>query len=364
MSAVCNQTSLLLRCPQNPLITPEDVVPSRPDFRVEGVFNCGATTFRGETLLLCRVAESGYSPDPAVLRLPVIREEGGKTVFDVKELRKSEHPEFCYDDPRVVTREEKDGKKVVCLTSLSHLRLARSQDGVHFTVADKPTLMPNAGEERWGIEDPRITQIGETYYITYTASSPNGAIVPLIVTKDFENFQRKGTLFLPENKDVAIFPEKIQGEYVAFSRPVPGSIGTPDIWLSYSPDLLHWGRHRHFCGVSGEGWESGRIGAGAPPFRTEKGWVEIYHAADRENRYALGALLLDGDDPARILAKSREPLLYPQAGYEQDGFFGSVVFTCGCVFDGETVSIYYGAADDKICRGDISLKDLFTHLGV
>ena len=186
----------------------------------------------------------------------------------------------------------------------------------------------------------------------------------MIVTRDFETFERKGLIFLPENKDVTIFPQKVNGKYLAFNRPVPKAIGTPDIWLSESDDLVHWGGHRHFCGVSSTGWENGRIGGGAPPFLTEKGWVKIYHAADRTHRYCLGAFLLDRDDPMKVLAKSDVPLLEPQADYEVNGFFGNVVFTCGCLYEDCIVKIYYGAADDKVCRFDISIEELYRHLGV
>lgn len=352
------------RCSQNPLLTSADVLPSREDFIVEGIFNCGVTTYQNETILLCRIAESAYTENPDCLRIPIIKDSNGSATFDVVDIRKKDHPELCFDDSRTVTRGGDANKGIVCLTTLSHLRLARSKDGIHFTVDPKPSIMPNSAEECWGMEDPRITKIHDTYYINYTAAAPIGATVALISTKDFQTFERHGIIFMPENKDVAIFPEKIGGKYWAFSRPVPNGIGTPDMWLSQSEDLLHWGAHRYFFGVSADGWENGRIGGGAPPFKTEKGWVKIYHAADKNNRYALGVFLLDENNPMRILAKSREPLMYPQTSYEEEGFFGGVVFTCGCLFDGSTVKIYYGAADDKIGRADIGLDELYQHLEV
>lgn len=350
------------RLPQNPLLTPANVVPSRPDFRVEGVFNCGVIKYGGDILLLCRIAESISSSDPDVLQFPVVRGNNGKIKIAVERIVKSQHPELCFDDSRVVT--DRASGKIVCLTSLSHFRLAHSKDGIHFSLQPHPTILPDPYGERWGIEDPRIVCIDGKYVVTYTASSPYGAVVSMMETTDFETFEKRGAIFLPENKDVTIFPEKVRGEYIAFSRPVPASIGEPDIWLSRSPDLFYWGNHSHFCGVSKIGWESGRIGGGAPPFLTEKGWVAIYHAADRENRYSLGAMLLDREDPSKILARSQTPLLYPEKSYETGGFFGGVVFSCGCLLEKKTVEIYYGAADDKICRADISLDDLFCHLGV
>ena len=134
------------------------------------------------------------------------------------------------------------------------------------------------------------------------------------------------------------------------------------MWIARSPDLIHWGEQKHFCGLSDadeDRWDNGRIGGGAVPFRTEKGWVKIYHAADKNDRYCLGAFLLDANDPSKVLNKTAEPILQPEMDYEKYGFFGNVVFTCGCLLKEDTVRIYYGAADDKICRADIRLEDIF-----
>ena len=350
------------RCPNNPLITPEDVKPSRPDFKVDGVFNCGVAEYNGEVLLLCRVAESVKCDNPDEVKIPIVVNKDGKDVLDVITYVKSEHPELDFSDSRHVLKHGKKGKKSVNLTSLSHLRLARSKDGIHFTVEDYPAVFPIAEEESWGMEDPRITQIGDTYYINYTSVTENGPATSLMSTKDFKDYTRHGIIFAPENKDVTIFPQKIGGMYVAFNRPVPCGIGNPEMWLAKSPDLIHWGEQKHFCGISDESeesWNNGRIGGGAVPFLTSKGWVKIYHAADKNDRYCLGAFLLDKDDPSMVLAKTKEPILQPEADYEKYGFFGNVVFTCGCLLKDDQVIIYYGAADDKICRADIRLDDIF-----
>lgn len=360
---IVNDTRII-RCENNPLLTPDMVKPSCEDFVVKGVFNCGAAKYKEEYILLCRVAEAVDTENEDVVKFPVIVKEDGKSTFKTITLIKSEHKELCFEDSRTITRGRDGNSDVVYLTTLSHLRIARSKDGIHFTIDEQPAIMPDWENECWGMEDPRITQIDGTYYINYTAASPNGAQTALITTNDFKNFTRQGCIFLPENKDVAIFPEKINGKYYAFNRPVPKAMGTPDIWLSESDDLIHWGRHKHFHGVSDTGWENGRIGGGAPPFKTEKGWVKIYHAADRNSRYCLGAFLLDLKDPGKILAKSEKPLLEPETPYEKNGFFGEVVFTCGCLYEEDKVIIYYGAADDKICRVDISIEDLYRHLGV
>lgn len=351
------------RCKENPLITVKDVKPSCEGFVVKGVFNCGVTKFNEEYLLLCRVAEAVETDDEDVVKFPIIAEKNGECVFETICLRKSEHPEYSFEDSRTITCGNDANSNVVYLTTLSHLRIARSKDGVHFTVEDHPAIMPNAKEECWGMEDPRITKIEDVYYINYTAVSPDGAATALITTKDFCTYERQGIIFLPENKDIAIFPEKINGKYQCFNRPVPRGIGSPDIWMSESVDVVHWGKHRHFYGVS-EGWENGRIGGGAPPIKTEKGWVKIYHAADKNNRYCLGAFLLDLENPDVIIAKSQLPLLEPEETYETQGFFGEVVFTCGALLEDEVIKIYYGAADDSICLAEISLTELFRHLNV
>lgn len=353
----------IVRCPKNPILTVRDVKPSCEGFSVKGVFNCGVTKYKDEYILLCRVAEAVDTAEENCVRFPVIEEKEGKSVFRIIDIKKSEHPEYCFEDSRTITRGRDGNSDVVYLTTLSHLRIARSVDGVHFKVDDTPTIMPNFSEECWGMEDPRITKIGNTYYINYTAVSPNGAATALITTEDFVTYQRRGLIFLPENKDVVIFPEKIGGKYYCFNRPVPKGIGLPDMWLAQSEDLEHWGKYQHFYGVT-DGWEGGRIGGGAPPFKTEKGWIEIYHAADKQNRYCLGAFLLDARDPGKILAKSEEPLLEPEKDYEIQGFFGQVVFACGAILEEDRVRIYYGAADDSICMAEIKIEDLYQNLGV
>jgi len=350
---------------ENPLIVTTDVVPSIPGFRVDGVFNCGVTRYGSEIILLCRVAESVISDDPDVYKIPIMASDNGNSRFGVTNIRRSEHPEYNYDDSRVLTKDDGNGlKKVVSLTSLSHFRVARSIDGVKFELGTRPAILPDPETECWGMEDPRITKIENTYYINYTAVSPNGAATALIKTMDFISYERLGLIFLPENKDVCIFPKKIGGKYYAFNRPVPNAFGTPDIWISESEDLLHWGMHRHFYGVSDNGWENGRVGGGAVPFLTEKGWIAIYHAADTNNRYCLGAFLLSENNPDILIAKTKKPLVEPGEIYETQGFFPQVVFTGGCLYENGLVKVYYGAADDKICRVDIPIEHIYRSLGV
>lgn len=348
------------RCEQNPLITPEDVKPSREDFKVDGVFNCGVAQYNGEIILLCRIAESVICNPEEEIKIPIVVKKGDQDEIEVVTIVKKDHPELNFTDSRKVGMMVNSHEKTKYLTSLSHLRIARSVNGIDFTVEDKPFIMPDATEEGWGMEDPRITKIEDVYYINYTSVTENGPATSLMSTSDFKTFKRHGIIFAPENKDVTIFPEKINGMYMAFNRPVPFSIGNPEMWLVESPDLIHWGKQKHFCGISKEkSWDNGRIGGGAVPFKTDKGWVKIYHGADSNNKYCLGAFLLDLDDPSKVLKKTIRPILEPETEYEKNGFFGNVVFTCGCILQGENVIIYYGAADDKVCRVDITLTEIF-----
>lgn len=345
---------------KNPLITRKDVKPSHSGLRVDGIFNCGACMYKGETLLLCRVSESVACENGSIVKIPfaIPCNEG----IDVMEIKKDEHPDWDFSDPRSISINSCSGPYIKYLTSLSHLRLARSKDGINFKVDDKPFIWPETSRESWGAEDPRVTQIEDKYYICYTAVSEKGPAVGLIETDDFVKYQRLGIIFAPDNKDTVIFPRKINGMYYALNRPSCQSFSSLNMWISESPDLIHWGNQKPFCATSENGWESGRIGAGAVPFETEKGFIEIYHAADRFNRYCLGAMLLDKDHPERIIAKTEKPIMEPDKSYETCGFFGDTVFSCGCCFDGKNIALYYGAADDKICRADFTADEIYAAL--
>lgn len=349
------------RSERNPLIKPSDVKPSREDFKVDGVFNCGVCKYNDEYILLCRVAESVKIDNEDEVKIPVVVNKDGKDAIEIISFNKKIDTQYDYSDSRSLwTVDSKGSRKIAYLTSLSHIRIARSKDGENFTIDDEAFIKPIACEEEWGIEDPRVTKIEDTYYINYTSVTRNGAATSLVSTKDFVSYERHGIIFAPENKDVTIFPEKINGKYMTFNRPVPSAIGGPDMWLAESLDLIHWGKQKHFYGVSNEdSWENGRVGGGAVPFLTERGWVKIYHAADKNDRYCLGAFLLDKDDPSKILGKTAEAILEPEADYEKEGFFGNVVFTCGCIYEDGIVKIYYGAADDKVCRADIEIEEIF-----
>jgi predicted GH43/DUF377 family glycosyl hydrolase len=242
--------------------------------------------------------------------------------------------------------------------------IARSTDGVHFRIEDQPALWPETATEAFGLEDPRITELDGEYWITYKAVSSHGITTALARTRDFTNFERCGVIFCPENLDVVIYPQKFGGRYVAWTRPVGRHIGLPTIWLARSPDMRHWGAHEPVLAPRRGMWDGARVGASCVPFMTDKGWLEIYHGADASHRYCVGAALVAADDPGKVLARSAEPIMQPEADYEVNGFFGRVVFPCGAdVREDGTVYVYYGAADESTCAAVTSVDALLESLG-
>ncbi len=251
------------------------------------------------------------------------------------------------------------------LAGRSVFALARSHDGLQFTVDPVPAMEPSKEEpfrsyERRGIEDPRITYLEGEYYIMYTAYSRYGARLALAKTSDFKSFERIGLISQPENKDGCLFPRKIRGRYVRLDRPFGG--GTGNIWLSYSDDLLHWGDSEVVMTTRGGYWDADRIGACTPPIETEHGWLEIYHGVKNTSAgplYRMGAVLLDLDNPAKVLCRSAVPILTPREYYERVGDVGNVVFSCGMIAqDDGRLYIYYGAADTCICLGFAYIDEL------
>ncbi|MFC0236560.1 BtaManbiosPhlase [Fictibacillus phosphorivorans] len=346
------------RYEENPLVTPRDVKPHRDDFEVIGAFNAGIAQYEGEVIMLLRVAERPISDDPNIVKAPVYNHETEKLEIHSLSL---DDERFDYSDPRVIC-EKKNGKSFSYLTSLSYIRLARSKDGRNFTIDDEPFIYPSNEQETFGIEDPRVTQIGDTYYIYYSAVSAAGVGEALVSTKNFQQVEHHGMIFCPENKDVLIFPEKINGLYYALHRPVPKSTGSPEIWIAESTNLLHWGNHKHLIGLREDMWDNGRIGGGAVPIKTEHGWLELYHGASKEDRYCMGAVLLDLENPSKVIARSETPILEPEADYEVDGFFGNVVFSCGVLVEGDVVKMYYGVADTSMACAELSLQEILESM--
>ncbi len=343
------------RYKQNPLLTPADVRASSGEMKVECLLNPGAFTFNKKTWLLIRVAERPVQKEGHV-SIPIYDEDGEIRILHFKK----NDPDLDCTDPRVVRFQEKD-----YLTTLSHLRLMCSDDGKKFYAPENYDPIFGEGPlEAYGIEDCRVSEINRIYNLTYTMVSSYGVGVGLIQTRDWKRFERHGMILPPHNKDCAIFDDKIRDKYFALHRPSSPMLGGNYIWIAQSPDLLHWGHH-HCLATTRKGmWDSARIGAGCSPVRTPRGWLAIYHGADERNRYCLGALLLNLDDPAHVIARSDFPIMEPTEEYERRGFFGNVVFTNGHIVVGDKIKLYYGASDEVICGAELSIEEILNTLTI
>lgn len=340
---------------RNPILRPSDLKAGIKGMEIVCLLNPGVFRMNGKTWLLLRVAERPKQIDGKI-SFPVYNEKGEIVVlnFDVND------PDLNASDPRVIMYKGKN-----YLTTMSYLRLVCSDDGVNFY--EDPAFPPIFGQgplESFGIEDCRVATMEDGYFLTFTEVSSVAVGVGLIETKDFKNFKRHGMIFPPHNKDCAVWEEKVGGMYFAFHRPSSPELGGNYIWLAESPDRIHWGKHVCIATTRPGKWDSVRVGAGAAPIKTKKGWLEIYHGANEENRYCLGALLLDLNDPSKVIARSEDPIMEPIADYEQTGFFGNVVFTNGQIVEGDTVTIYYGASDEVICTAKFSINEILESLNV
>lgn len=294
---------LFIRHKSNPIITPDDL-----PLTVNGVLNPGVASLDGKVVLLLRV-------------------------------------------------EDRQG--------ISGIHVATSVNGIDaWRIERQPLLEPGLPEypyEQWGCEDPRVTQIGpHTWMIAYTAYSPFGPGVALAKTEDFVSVTRLGLVMSPNNKDATLFPEKIDGWWIMLHRPVTG--GGEHVWYACSNDLLHWALPGALLTARGGPWWDGlKVGSGAPPIRTDKGWLVIYHGVkDMGGRpiYRLGLALLDRDNPRKMLARSSDWIFAPEAEYEQRGLVPDVVYTCGALERGGEVWMYYGAADTVIGLAVAKTADL------
>ena len=238
---------------------------------------------------------------------------------------------------------------------ISRLGYAVSKDGINFMRLDKPVLSNDVEQELRGCEDPRIVKIDDTYYMMYTGfgdRTDDDYRICLATSKNLINWERKGVVLDEPNKDAALFPEKINGNYVMFHRRYP------DIWIAYSSDLKTWFGHKSIIKPIKGTWESSRVGVAGPPIRTKDGWFLIYHAADDDNVYRLGAALLDINDPSIVLARQKEPILEPELEWEKNGFISNVVFSCGNAVRGDDIFVYYGGADTVIGVAYINMNDI------
>jgi predicted GH43/DUF377 family glycosyl hydrolase len=346
---------MFIRCEKNPIIRPEDVKPSIDGYQVIGAFNPGAIRFNDEVILLLRVAEKCVLK-PGKIRVPVYRFSNGKGFPDILEFDEKD-PDLLLKDTRGVVYQGKD-----YLSTISHLRVARSSDGINFRVDPKPFIYPCSPDEAYGIEDARIVNIDNTYYINYTIVSKDSWCTALSTTTDFNNFRKIGIIFHPENKDVSIFPEKVGDKYIALHRPNNSGFGKASIWYAESPDLLHWGNHKCIVRPRDMSHESMKIGGGSAPIKTDEGWLSIYHAKGENSRYSLFGILLDLNQPWKVVKRATVPLFEPEIEYETDGFFGNVVFTNGNVIMDEQLYMYYGASDETTCLAVSSVKEILSSL--
>jgi predicted GH43/DUF377 family glycosyl hydrolase len=337
------------------LLRPMDLKPSRDDFEVIGVFNPGAVATEEGVVLLVRVAERPAEKRAGFVALPRWDEAVKDVVVDWVPAA-----ETVSADVRTVQFKQSG---LVRLQFISHLRVVRSRDGRSIDTIDGARLEPATEYEEFGVEDARITRIGDAFHITYVAVSRHGVATALASTQDFKSFQRHGIIFPPENKDVVLFPEKIGGRYHALHRPAGcASFARPEMWIATSPDLISWGEHEHFVGGAGE-WDVGRVGAGAPPVRTREGWLEMYHGNSQVpgdadiGVYSGGVLLLELENPRRILGASG-PVFVPETAFEREGYVPNVVFPTGIVDRDATALIYYGAADTVTAVVEFSMVEV------
>ena len=303
--------TLLERHPQNPILTA-----AQWPYPVHTVFNPGATLLKdGTTLLLCRV-------------------------------------------------EDRRG--------ISHFCAARSKNGIDgWEIDPEPTLKPdplNFPEELWGIEDPRITfvpELGE-YIIAYTAFGKSGPGVAIASTTDFKKFERFGLAMQPDDKDAALFPRRFNGEFALIHR--PSTDLAAHMWISFSPDLRNWGGHMLLMPARrGAWWDANKIGLSPPPIETDRGWLVMYHGVRRHaagSLYRMGLALFDKESPETCISRGQSWMFGPEESYEISGDVGYAVFPCGYTVlpDGDTVHLYYGAADTSICMAKASIRKMLDWL--
>ncbi len=257
----------------------------------------------------------------------------------------------------------------------SHLTKAVSLDGMKgWQIDQEPTFEPDEKhypEEKWGIEDPRITWLAEIkkYAVVYTAYSASGPLVSIALTEDFKIFNRIGAVTLPEDKDAALFSRKIQGKWWLIHRPVIQSRGEGvHIWVSQSNDLVFWGNHKILLSArSGAWWDANKIGLNPPPMETEDGWLILYHGVKKTaagSIYRLGLALLELENPLHVLRRTDEWILGPEKKYEREGDVDDVVFPCGWIYVPETdeIKVYYGAADTSIAIAVTKKQDVLAFL--
>lgn len=348
------------------LLQPKDFKSSFKGWSIEGVLNPAAVRLpNGKIVLLARISETSGKDHKELKTCPVI-----STMEDYKEHYKEIKKGKVFKMGGNVIHI----KSGICkLSTISHFRkILLKEDG--FTIEkifQEPLFTGRKGDGSYGVEDPRIVKIRNQYIMTYVAVlEKEGVCTSLAVSKDCLNWERKGIIFREQNKDAFLFPEKINGRYVALHRPEGFfEFSRPSIWISHSPDMKYWGDEKVIMQPRENSWESDRIGGGAPPIKTKKGWLLIYHGVKKikdKGVYSVGAALLDLRNPEKVLMRSpkNRPLLKPTNKYEKEGFISHVVFPTGAVptTDGKHLLIYSGGADKIISVKKISFKDIFKNM--
>ena len=366
------------------LVRPEDVKPSNKKLEVVGTFNPGAARLKnGNIVLYVRVVEKliedesenfYYSPRcTGVNKCNVVVDK-----FNKKNTESKSDVDIVF----------KDGTKR--LTFISHLRrIILDVSGLSVRSIDKhPSFGGITEDGELGVEDARITKFGDKYYMTYVALSRLGNVsTSLAVSKDCMNWKRKGTMFREQNKDVVLFPERINGKYVAFNRPEGNFQFTPPkIWISFSNNLKLWGESRPIKFSEKNHWDYARTGAGPPPIKTDKGWLLIYHGVSQHmikkykvpkiirkivgyeddvyDVYSVGAALFDLKKPYKLIAKTPQPIISPRRKYEKEGFVDNVIFPTGIVYTRghNNILLYCGGGDTVTTVKKIAINEIMKSL--
>ena len=348
------------------LLTPRDFQPTFPDWIVKGVLNPAAIRLPdGRIMLYVRVAEASKRHEKHRRMVPVM--------ISGEEFHKMEETVENKDILRKRGHEMHLKRGLFRLTTISHFRRAvLSPDGFKLEYVEHgPAFAGRTGDGSYGVEDPRIVKIGSRYIMTYVAVSKNeGVCTSLAISRDLETWDRKGIIFRQQNKDALIFPEKIKGKYIALHRPEGTfEFSKASIWISHSPNLIHWGEEKSIMLPREGGWDSFKIGTGSPPIKTKKGWLLIYHGVSRKkerNTYHAGAALLKLSDPSIILARSpkKKPLFSPTHDYEKSGFVNNVVFPSAAVVDQDKkhLLIFGGGGDSVVTVRKIAINDILKSL--
>lgn len=260
--------------------------------------------------------------------------------------------------------------RVEDMRGFSHLTVARSSDGfTNWQIDTEPTLKADhsSQEERWGLEDPRITWLEEQkqFAVTYTSFSEGGPVVSLAVTKNFRAFARLGALLPPEDKDACLFPRRFRGRFALIHRPIVR--GQAHIWISFSPDLKHWGDHRILITTRHAYWDCHRVGLACQPVETDHGWIIFYHGVRSTTAgaiYRMGIALLDLEEPWKVLRRGDEWIFGPRELYERVGDVGGVIFPTGVTVNRETdkLNLYYGAADCVVAVATADYSEVVEYI--